>query len=953
MRWIDPTTKRKFESKIHAGDTALLTNFWVGRPTTPLTQDRFLERQTILPSGVTKTSITVSHPAVRSRADRIYVAYISNGQARVKSAAYKAKMQEHVWVDEAFATAAEDVAICFDSRVKTSLDGTEEFVTQGSPWVFWVHDSVLTARRLGYLGEVVLASANCSAVSAVRAAYSDMAGIDFGLVVFFVINGAVYYRQLIDNEWKDAELITHTPEGETIVDIAAFRTWDYRIGIQLLTSTGKIYALISQYQGIAKHNSEHISLNLASSGGLIAVQYTNEWEREHISLRVAAGAPYGGLYHIGVPEITAAYNLPDESNDWGHIAVFVFDHYLVASEVASQASAFSIVDSRNRQFVASTATLGADGKTVTLTFADFNAANGVCDATYIAGTVHSMAGTSLIDKTYAFTPQNLVAPQDPIPEVESITNVGYEVAGLRRVRFYSVNGQTLLETEFVALGEDTEYGANEVWALTANTGTAVAHATEDITANKDLYLARWTVQFFSTDGLTLLNSEFVKDGEDAAGGEPEQITPDTTSGPTGTTGTWTGTGQYDGYYTTENIENGYFLLEYDTPFSLSKIVFQCSPINGAQWVHYLEYHDVTQDQWIAIYTSESAEGTLSLELAVAEHPIVDAVRWRTTTKKVYPYNIRIPVFYTEGILAEDVWALTPNSGISVPNITKHVSQNLNLYLARWAVTYYSTDGTDVLYKEYVVNGEDAVWGANREWSDSAEGTAVIGILENITANISVYRVISQGSYLPSSNAENIICEAFADNFDASALAWGIGVNPVQFSTSGATKQNGAVLIPVRSSGTLAYVDLGENNTPFTAYIVCKLVNPSTYSRILSAMAARSAGQGILLYGSTVTVSSWANDTSTGVSASATYFAAAIKFGGSSNSGGFVNSGNYIGKPPSVANRYLTIARTDINPSTSNAEPCDILVKYLGVVKEAETETVMRSNIQNLITEFMN
>lgn len=540
---------------------------------------------------------------------------------------------------------------------------------------------------------------------------------------------------------------------------------------------------------------------------------------------------------------------------------------------------------------------------------------------------------------------------DRSPKLESITNVGIEDIGYCLVRFFDTDGLNLLATEWVKKGEDCEYGTDDVWAITANSGVIAVDVTKNIQSSIDLFRARWAVQFFSTDGLTLLNSELVKDGEDA-GGEPAQITPDSTSGPTGTTGTWTGTGQYDGYYTAENIENGYFLLEYDTPFQLSKIVFQCSSINGSTWVHYLEYHDVNQGQWVAAYTSESAEGTLNLELTVAVNPTVDAVRWRTTTEKVYPYNIRIPVFYAEGILAGDVWAIAPNSGIAVSNITKHISQNIDLYLARWAVTYYSTDGTDILYKEYVVNGEDAVWGANKDWSDTADGEAVIGILQNITSNISVYRVISQGSYLPSSNSENIICEAFADNFDASALAWGVGANPVQFSASGATQQaDDSVLISVRSSGTLAYVDLGADNTPFTAYIVCKLVNPSTYSRIMSAMASRGAGQGMLLYGATVNVSSWANDTNTGVNASSAYFVGVMKFGGNTNSGGIVNNGNYISKPPSVAGRYLTIARTDINPSTANAEPCDILVKYLGVVLGAESEATIRANMQYLMNEF--
>lgn len=462
------------------------------------------------------------------------------------------------------------------------------------------------------------------------------------------------------------------------------------------------------------------------------------------------------------------------------------------------------------------------------------------------------------------------------------------------------------------------------------------------------------VRFYNTPGTELLYLQYVKKGDDCSSERViEQQVPDSTSGPVGTMGTWTSSTGSNGYYITENIADGYFELHYDTEFVLTNIHMESSAINNSAWIHIFEYYDVESSNWVLVYQSESVESPRTFDIDVSGEPLVNAVRWRTTTTKVYPWNLLIPVFRSTGyvdILSNSEWAVTANSGIAVPDITKHILQNLDLYLARWAVTYYSTDGVAVLHTEYVVNGEDAMWGANKEWSDSAEGEAVVGILENITANISVYRVVT--NYLPSSNAENIICEAFADNFDASALAWGVGANPVQFSASGATKQaDDSVLIPVRSSGTLAYVDLEANNTPFTAYIVCKLVNPSTYSRILSAMAARSAGQGMLLYGATVNVSSWANDTNTGVNASSAYFVGVMKFGGNTNSGGIVNNGNYISKPPSVAGRYLTIARTDIDPSTVNAEPCDILVKYLGVVKEAETEATIRANMQYLMNEF--
>ena len=90
-----------------------------------------------------------------------------------------------------------------------------------------------------------------------------------------------------------------------------------------------------------------------------------------------------------------------------------------------------------------------------------------------------------------------------------------------------------------------------------------------------------------------------------------------------------------------------------------------------------------------------------------------------------------------------IWATSANNGIAIPNITEDITSNMNLYLARWTVNYYSNDGLTLLYTEYVSDESDAEWGANYEWSDQAEGTAVIGILENINANVNVFLVTSE------------------------------------------------------------------------------------------------------------------------------------------------------------------------------------------------------------------
>ena len=121
------------------------------------------------------------------------------------------------------------------------------------------------------------------------------------------------------------------------------------------------------------------------------------------------------------------------------------------------------------------------------------------------------------------------------------------------------------------------------------------------------------------------------------------ITPSATSGPTGTIGTWTGTGAYDGYYNAENIPNGYLLLTYDFPFTLGKIKYKCFPINNSVWDQFLEYYDVNAQEWVVAYSTPAPTGTLDLEVTIPNAPTVNAIRWRTSTTKVSPFNIGIPV----------------------------------------------------------------------------------------------------------------------------------------------------------------------------------------------------------------------------------------------------------------------------------------------------------------------
>lgn len=428
MRSVSASMKKKLASRIQAGDSAMSASLWVGRPTTPLTEDRFLERQTILSSGnITKTSIAVCHPRLMRGATEVYIGYLESGTIKIAKTTYVEEMERHVWENDiGFSQAADDFCLCFDGTMPKAANGYVEFKTEQSPWVFWTLNGALYGKRVSDENEpIMLAETNCSTVSAVRAMWSSVGGYDFGLVVFFLLEGKLYYRQLIDGEFKDAEIVSFGPSGVTWEKIAAFRTWDYRIGLQAMTTDGVCYELFTQFMGIGKQNTEHVEIkSVSAKSGFIEVQYKNTKLNEHIDLsNISSPTPYGGLYSTLPPSILSVHNEEDENGDWGKIVIVTFDVHLSHDAVASNATSFTIVDSNGAIYMASKATLDVEtAKVVKLEFADFNAAFDVCQLKYTPGTVKSLADTSMESLQFAFVPENLNPPQVDPPEAIEIWN---------------------------------------------------------------------------------------------------------------------------------------------------------------------------------------------------------------------------------------------------------------------------------------------------------------------------------------------------------------------------------------------------------------------------------------------------------------------------------------------------------------------------------------------------
>ena len=428
--YISERLKKNIQTK--ANDSAPSARLWVSRPSTALANDEFLERQTVATGSITDASIAVCHPRVRRSNTDVFLAYVSNGVARVVTATHKTSLDSHSWRDTGFEENATAVSITFDGVVSASRWLEVEFVTEQTPWVFWVNDGALFAQKLG--GETVtLAEANCSDVSSVRAAWSQASTFNFGLVVFFILGGSLYYRQLIDGEWTDAELVSFGPSGVRWTAVSAFRTWDYRVGVQLKGSDGNVYELFTQFMGIGTRNAEHVEVtNATARDALTKIEYRERKTAEHVTVSDSdIVTTYKGLYTIGIPTLVSICNIVDESNDWGKLILLVFDKELDNESMQASIGSFYFVDEINRYYFPSSIKMDDTGRKATLEFVNFNNAQGECIMHYNPGTVVTMLGEALPAQSMAFVPSQLVPEEITLPEVDAIWNlneIGTEVA---------------------------------------------------------------------------------------------------------------------------------------------------------------------------------------------------------------------------------------------------------------------------------------------------------------------------------------------------------------------------------------------------------------------------------------------------------------------------------------------------------------------------------------------
>lgn len=428
MRDFDSDFLQKIESNAQtvAANAQPYANLRISRKSVPLHNYRFLDRKIIRKTDtglITDSDIAVSHQRFKGEDDTIWNVYIRDGRLFLRYGKNVPNISETTWTQYNFARDAQACAIAFDSEVYQNARGVQEFVTKKYPFVFFVDEGTLWYFELndGAWRSDVLAEENVTDVSAVRGPSASHGGWDLGLDVFFLMNGNLYYRQFINGVWYDAELVSLTIPDETYVKIEAFRTWDYRVGVQVLTASGKLYQIITFTEGISARNTEHISVNIKTQTLLTEIEKINTSHTEHIETAISSTArlTYG---RSAVP--TSVINIEDENENWGTLIKIIFD-YPIHNDGAT-ASMFTLVDSRGNNYLCEGFRVGTGGRVLTLTFADFNLA-GLAEDVTVTYTKPSSGGlmspaTQTDSFSLTFEPRNLVPPAIDPPTLDYAEN---------------------------------------------------------------------------------------------------------------------------------------------------------------------------------------------------------------------------------------------------------------------------------------------------------------------------------------------------------------------------------------------------------------------------------------------------------------------------------------------------------------------------------------------------
>ena len=310
---------------------------------------------------------------------------------------------------------ADKVTLAFNSDI-AGTGNKFEFITDEKPYVAYIKDNAAYIINLNdeVITPTLMVSGNVTDISLVRAPkFIQNQSVDYGFILFFLMENQLYYRQMIAGVWYDAELVDMTFESGTVfTGIEAFVTWDFRVGVLITTAAGQLLQLITYFEGLSSLINEHIELLMSADVNLVPITYWSTQCNEHIEITTSATTRliYG---HSAI--ITSCINVDNGEGDYGYKIQLIFDYPNTAQNVNE--SMFTLVDGNDINYLCTAWSLSQDGYTLTLTFDNFNLAAKADDITLTytkpssGGLLSPAVQTNSFMQT--FVPVGLVDPGNP------------------------------------------------------------------------------------------------------------------------------------------------------------------------------------------------------------------------------------------------------------------------------------------------------------------------------------------------------------------------------------------------------------------------------------------------------------------------------------------------------------------------------------------------------------
>lgn len=419
MRIIDNELKDKLllaQQTIY-NDAQLGVKAIVSRATTVIERPQFLREAIVTPNAtITDSSVAVRHQLADTLGDWVYAASIVENNLVIKKSKITIKITDMTW--EVLETIA-DCSHCslqFDGAFVYTSHNIIEFLTDEIPLLFYI----TTAGELKYgiagsgVYETLIAS-EVTDVDVIMGIEGYQEDITQGMLVFYIIDGTVFYNSLIDGVFQGQQAVPIAPANAVLVH--AERTFDYRIVLQVTDSSGALWEVFTKMEASSWNSTEFIESTLSVHTNTIPIDYGHyHSDNEHI--RTYLGVKTSHLYALA-PIMIHAQNLDDGNGNYGLIVDVIFDENVFLED--QNITAFSIRDDSGGSFASTSIT--KSGKHLLITFVDFNNLSGDATIYYTPGTL--IGDVELVEAhTITFTPTGLVPVEinPPVPVLANIPN---------------------------------------------------------------------------------------------------------------------------------------------------------------------------------------------------------------------------------------------------------------------------------------------------------------------------------------------------------------------------------------------------------------------------------------------------------------------------------------------------------------------------------------------------